>query len=376
MNDQPGSIEAPLAQAPFNQSVDNYSPDNFISQLAASERGNLGVIAVATPDWENGSPPPPAILPVDRDGFAHVGFEGSRPAIAPIGDDDALRAAPALTPSEQARAAYLLGKRLIRRLKTGKATNLAAKSARLPKPKRANPIRAARARAVHSHAAHGGSRKAGDDGDGGDGDGPAPRPQRRYQEGSRHTLINRPARRRATQEGRYSRPPMIGQVADPLAVFALAKAAKAFEAETREMSSRLATPDPHRVFDPYRLAPLLDPDNPYRPEGVAPFLRRGEFDALLALKFEKLATKPGLKGRILILAGIRGSPGHLDIDWLYARHSRALALLTIAERRAFIEAVKTNPRAAAQSDEVQKARRAFASAMMDARARDEGKAHG
>ena len=59
-----------------------------------------------------------------------------------------------------------------------------------------------------------------------------------------------------------------------------------------------------------------------------------------------------------------------DIDWLYARHSRALAILTIGERRAFVEAVKANPRAAAQSDEVDKARRAFASAMMDARARD------
>jgi hypothetical protein len=169
---------------------------------------------------------------------------------------------------------------------------------------------------------------------------------------------------------------MIGQVADPLAAFTLANAAKAFEAETREMSSRLATTDPYRFFDPYRLAPLLDAGNPSRPEGVAPFLRRGEFDALLAVKFKKLATSPALKGRILILARIGESPGHLDIDWLYARHSRALALLTIAERRAFVEAVKANPRAAAQSDEVQKARRAFASAMMDARARDEDKANG
>ena len=142
------------------------------------------------------------------------------------------------------------------------------------------------------------------------------------------------------------------------------------------MSSQLATRDPYRFFDPYRLAPLLDPDNAYRPEGVGPLLRRGEFDALLALKFKKLAVEAALTGRILVLAGIRGSPGHLDIDWLYARHSRALALLTIAERRAFTEAVKANPRAAAQSDEVQKARRAFASAMMDAWARDEGKAHG
>ena len=343
MNNQAGSIEAPLAQAPFNQSVD----DHF---------------------------PAPTNLPVDYDGFPH-GFEGSQPANAPTGHDEALRAAPALPP-EQVRAAWRLGKRLIRRLRRGKATNLAAKPARLPGPKPANPIRAARARAVHSHAAHGGSRKAGDDGDGGDGDGPAPQPQRRYREGSRHVLINPAARRRALREGRHSRPPMIGKVADPLAVFTLAKAAKAFEAETREMSSRLATPDPYRVFDPYRLVALLDPDNPYRPEGVAPLLRRGEFDALLALKFNKLAANSALAGRILILAGIRGSPGHLDIDWLYARHSRALALLTIGERRAFIEAVKANPRAAAQSDEVQKARRAFASAMMDAWARDEGKAHG
>jgi hypothetical protein len=188
--------------------------------------------------------------------------------------------------------------------------------------------------------------------------------------------VNRVARRRALREGRHSRPPMIGTVAEPLATFTVAKAAKAFEAETREMSSRLATPDPYRFFDPYRLAPLLDPDNSYRPTGVGLFLQRGEFNALLALKFKKLATKPGLRGRILMLAGIRSSTGRLDIDWLYARHSRALAILTIAERRAFVKAVKANPRAAAQSDEVQKARRAFASAMSDARARDEGKAHG
>jgi hypothetical protein len=169
---------------------------------------------------------------------------------------------------------------------------------------------------------------------------------------------------------------MIARIADPLATFKLAKAAKAFEAETREMSSQLATPDPYRFFDPYRLAPLLDPDNPYRPDGVAPLLRRGEFDALLARKFQKLATQPALKGRILVLAGMRGRPGHLDIDWLYARHSRALAILTIGERRAFVEAVKANPRAAAQSDEVQKARKAFASAMMDARARDKAATRG
>jgi hypothetical protein len=345
MNDQAVSIEASSAQAPFNQPVDNHFPA-------------------------------PAILPVDIDAFPHVGFEGYQPATALIGHDDTLRAVPASMPSEHACAASCLGKRLIRRLRTGKATNLAAKRAYLSKPKPATPTRARRARAVHSHAAHGGSRKAGDDGDGGDGGGPAPHPQRSYRRGSKHVLINRAARRRALREGRYSRPPMIGQVADPLAAFTLAKAAEAFETETREMASRQAMPDPYRFFDPYRLAPLLDPDNLYRPEGVAPFLRRGEFDALLALKFKKLGTNPALKGRIIILAGIRGSPGRLDIDWLYARHSRALAILTIGERRAFVEAVKANPRAAAQSDEVQKARKAFASAMMDARARDKAATRG
>jgi hypothetical protein len=330
MNDQADSIEAPLPQAPFNQPVDDHSPA-------------------------------PAIVPLDCDGFAHVAFEGFQ--------------ASALPAPEQTRAAYLLGKRLIRRLRRGKATNLAAKSARLIKPKAANPIRAARARAVHSHAAHGSSRKAGDDGDGGDGSDP--QPQRDYREASRHLPINGVAHRRGMRERRRNaRPPMIRQVADPLAAFKLAKAAKAFEAETREMSWRLATPDPHRFFDPYGLAPLLDPDNPYRPDDVAPFLRRGEFDALLALKFKKAAAEPALKGRILILAGICGSPGHLDIDWLYARHSRALAILTIGERRALVEAVKANPRAAAQSDEVCNARRAFASAMMAARARDKAEAHG
>jgi hypothetical protein len=264
---------------------------------------------------------------------------------------------------------------LIRRLRRGKATNLAARHARLTKPKPANPIRAARARAVHSHAAHGGSRKAGDDGDG--GDGPAPQPQRGYREAFRRLPINRAARRRALREGGNSRrAPMIGQVADPLAAFKLAKAAKAFETETREMSWRLARPDPYTFFDPHRLAPLLDPDNPYRSDGVAPPLRRGEFEALLALKFKKLATHPALKCRILVLAGMRGRPGHLDIDWLYARHSRALAILTIAERRAFVEALKANPRAAAQSDEVDKARKAFASAMTAARARDRAATHG
>jgi hypothetical protein len=346
MNDQAVSIEASSAQAPFNQPVDNHFPA-------------------------------PAILPADSDAFPDVGFEGYQPATALIGHDDALRAVPASTPSEHACAASRLGKRLIRRLRTGKATNLAAKRAYLPKPKPATLTRAGRARAVHSHAAHGGSRKAGDDGDGGDGGGPAPHPQRSYRRGSKHVLINRAARRRALREGRrYSRPPMIGQVADPLAAFTLAKAAEAFETETREMASRLATPDPYRFFDPYRLAPLLDPDNPYRPEGVAPFLRRGEFDALLALKFKKLGTNPALKGRILILAGMRGRPGHLDIDWLYARHSRALAILTVSERQAFVEAVKANPRAAAQSNEVDKARRAFASAMTGARARDKAATRG
>jgi hypothetical protein len=310
MNDEAGSIEAPLAQAPFNQSV----YDHF---------------------------PAPAIVPVDCDGFPHAGFEGSQPAIAPIGHDDALRAAPAL-PSKQARAAWRLGKRLIRRLRTGKATNLAARSARLIKPKAANPIRAARARAVHSHAAHGGSRKAGDDGDG--GDRPAPQPQQGCRETFRRLRINRAARRRALREG-SSRPSMMARTADPLAALKLAKAAKEFEAETREMSWRLGTPDPYTFFDPYR-------------------------------KFQKLATQPALKGRILVLAGMRGRPGHLDIDWLYARHSRALAILTIGKRRAFVEAVKANPRAAAQSDEVDKARRAFASAMTDARERDRAATRG
>jgi hypothetical protein len=188
--------------------------------------------------------------------------------------------------------------------------------------------------------------------------------------------LNRAVRRRALREGPISRPPVIGQIADPLAAFNLAKAAKAFEAETREMSWRLATPDLYTFFDPYGLAPLLDPDNPYRPDGVAPFIRRGEFEALLALKFKKLATQPALKGRILVLAGLRGRPGHLDIDWLYARRSRALAILTIAERRVFVEAHKANPRAAGQSDEVDKARRAFASTLTDARARDRAATHG
>jgi hypothetical protein len=263
---------------------------------------------------------------------------------------------------------------LIRRLRKGKATNLAARSARLPKRKPASPIRAARARTVHSHAAHGGSRKAGDDGDG--GDRPAPQPQQGYREALRRLPINRAARRRALREGRNSPPTMIGQVADPLAAFKLAKAAKAFEAETRQMAYRLGTCGPCSFFDPYSLAPLLDPDNPYRLDAVARLLQRGEFEALLARKFQKLATQPALKGRILVLAGMRGSPGHLDIDWLYARHSRALAILTIGERRAFVKAVKANPRSAAQSNEVDKARIAFANAMMDARARDKAATRG
>jgi len=157
---------APLAQAqpngfisveePVPDLIGDRLPGNLIDvdEFARSQRGDSHVIAAAvTIEREKAgvSPPEPQITPYSDDG----GWSEASPSTQ--------------TPPEHALAAQRKGKRLIRLLRQGKATNLAAKRVRLRKPRSVK--QAARARAVHSHSSHGGSRKAGDDGDG-DGEGP------------------------------------------------------------------------------------------------------------------------------------------------------------------------------------------------------------
>ena len=156
-------------QAPSSISSLNNDAD-LIGALARSDRGDhrvmAAIAAIATIARENAptdqaaSPPPFHPSAISTTDYADDGPPPNFEAPAFIA---------ALTPPEHAAGAQRLGDYVIRRLRKGKATNLARKPVRLTRPHQSQsikPVRVARARAVHSHTSHGGARKAGDDGDG------------------------------------------------------------------------------------------------------------------------------------------------------------------------------------------------------------------
>ena len=172
----------------------------FIGRLEHSPRGDHRVIApILTIEQENAQPPPPVAPGSQSGGDPGTSTRGPRgsagqdvipdppvppPAIATgdFGDDGPPGfegSSSASVPASHAPAAQRLGERVIRRLKKGKATNLAAK------PRPVKPARAARARAIHSHTPHGSSRKANDNGNGSGEPQPYPRSSREQPPGSR-----------------------------------------------------------------------------------------------------------------------------------------------------------------------------------------------
>jgi hypothetical protein len=179
---------AELGQGSLNLLVDDTDPTkiNLIEEWRVSERGErraAAALLTIEQEWAELNqeaaapfiPPPPAI---STSAYADDGrfpdFEASPVVPAHVVGD----AVAASTPPEHAPNAQRLGKRVIKRLRKGKATNLARKPVRPIRSSQSRsikPARAARARAVHSHASHGGAWKAGDDGDGGDGEPPPPR---------------------------------------------------------------------------------------------------------------------------------------------------------------------------------------------------------
>jgi hypothetical protein len=152
---------------------------DLIASYRTSERGDFRVIAaLATIERENAEAAREAVT-VSRHACGGTAPPENAPPPANQGVADPTRGQ---VPTEHARRAQHVGRRVIRRLRVGKATDLSPKPRRVSSP----PValkRTARARAVHSHASHGGVRKAADDG-GGSSDGGGNPPFHKHEPGA------------------------------------------------------------------------------------------------------------------------------------------------------------------------------------------------
>jgi hypothetical protein len=385
---------------PLTQALAPLSFQETLDDLAQSPRGDHRAMAAvltieqdcAELDREASADPPfpqPAIVTsvYGVDGWSDE-FE---PPLSASEHEDSV--SPASTPSEHALGAQRLGERIIRRLKKGKATNLARKPVRPIKPSRSRPlkpVRAARARAVHSHAAHGGARKAGDGG----GDPPRPWWHELAEDAYGRPIVDG----LVIRDGRWS-PPHLQMTDHNLPGYGGGRplypgepchcdACRAPRPTTARREPSDAKVGAHLVASKAEIfiAAIRDAMamiDELETDGLDPstFGPMQKFACVTSVKPWSLvikwnAAKPLISpisgvdhtGRALVAMTWQNKDGEYLVTYRHETRIRALIWYTAGERRHFTEAVRAHPKSAPSS--VRAAHAAFAKAMAQARAWD------
>jgi hypothetical protein len=145
-----------------------------------------------------------------------------------------------------------------------------------------------------------------------------------------------------------------------VAASAVVETARTFTQSIEAASAALTAADAHVereerkrfAFDPRRMATFIT------------FASRDEVAALDYVEVRAFVQKFG-RGRVFLLAATGAGDA---LEWLYVPRTRALAILTAPERRAFVEAVGAHSDAARIA--AMMARRVFRDALLAMRARD------